>query len=260
MDNKTFTQILRGNISGPILKISLNGEIGTGNNTAEYISKRIEDMMCTHACIIVEIRSTGGLIAEAIKIYNVLDNAVKRGILVKTFCYGYVASAATVVAQAASPGERHISSESLYLIHKCIVIDEEMTAEECMSMFDTLKTIDDWLVKLYGKKSKYLGEDGARLLMEENGGRGKWLDCNEAMAFDLADEVCEISKDEVVDNVVMPIVDHSYLVIAIIVALYIVNLLFDATDFAELLLVTGILCFAIAQILTLKKLLKDKQD
>jgi hypothetical protein len=56
----------------------------------------------------------------------------------------------------------------------------------------------------------------------------------------------------------MPIVDHSYLVIAIIVALYIANLLFDATDFAELLLVTGILCISIAQILKLKKLLKDK--
>lgn len=152
MDNKTFTQILRGNI----LKISLEGEIGTGNNTAEYISKRIEGMMQTPSCIIVEIRSTGGLIDEAIKIYDVLDNAVNSGILVKTFCYGNVASAATVVAQAASPGERHISSESLYLIHKCVITGEEMTAEECMSMSDTLKTIDDWFVKLYGKKSKYL--------------------------------------------------------------------------------------------------------
>lgn len=258
MDNKTFTQILRGNISGPILKISLEGEIGTGNNTAESISNRIEGMMQTPSCIIVEIRSTGGLIEEAMKIYDVLDNAVNSGILVKTFCYGYVASAATVVAQAASPGERHISSESLYLIHKCAVKDEEMTAEECMSMSDTLKTFDDWLVKLYGKKSKSLGEDGARLLMEENRCRGRWLNYNEAMAFGLADEVCEISKDEVIDNVVMPIVDHSYLVIAIIVALYIVNLLFDVTSWIELFLVTGIVCIAIGQILKLKKLLKDK--
>lgn len=256
MDNKTFTQILRGNI----LKISLEGEIGTDNNTAEYISKRIEGMMCTPACIIVEIRSTGGLIDEAIKIYNVLDNAVNSGILVKTFCYGYVASAATVVAQAASHGERHISSESLYLIHKCVVTDEEMTAEECSSMAETLRDRDEWLVKLYGEKCQFLGEDGARLLMEENGGRGRWLDYNETMAFCLADEVCEISNDEVIDNVVMPIVDHSYLVVVIIVALYIANLLFDATDFAELLLITGIVCIAIGQILTLKKLLKDKQD
>lgn len=90
------------------------------------------------------------------------------------------------------------------------------------------------------------------------GSRGRWFDYNEAMTFGLDDEVCEISKDEVIDNVVIPIVDHSYLVIAIIVALYIINLLFDATDFVELLLVTGILCIAIGQILTLKKLLKDK--
>lgn len=260
MDNKTFTQILRGNISGPILKIRIEGTIGDGNNTAEYISKRIQGMMCTPACIIVEIMSTGGLIDEAIKIYNVLDNAVNSGIIVKTFCYGYVASAATVVAQAASPGERHISSGSLYLIHKCVVDDEEMTSEECSYIAETLRDRDEWLVKLYGEKCQFLGEDGAKLLMEENGGRGRWLDYNEAIAFGLADEVCEISKDEVIDNVVMPIVDHSYLVIAIIVALYIANLLFDAAEIAELLLVTGIVCFAISQILTLKKLLKDKQD
>lgn len=47
MDNKTFTQILIGNISSPILKIILEGEIGTENNTAEHISKRIEGMMQT---------------------------------------------------------------------------------------------------------------------------------------------------------------------------------------------------------------------
>jgi ATP-dependent protease ClpP protease subunit len=189
MDNKSFNDALTGGIY-PILKIDIDGEIGAYNNTAEYISKRIEGMMQTPSCIIVEIRSTGGLIEEAIKIYDVLDNAVNSGIIVKTFCYGYVASAATVVAQAASPGERHISSESLYLIHECVVVDEEMTAEECMSMSDTLKTIDDWLVKLYGRKSKHLGEDGAMLLMKENGGRGRWLDYNEAIAFGLADEVC----------------------------------------------------------------------
>lgn len=260
MDNKTFTQILRGNISGPILKIAIEGTIGEGNNTAEYISKRIEGMMCTPACIIVEICSTGGLVDEAIKIYDVLDNAVMRGILVKTFCYGYVASAATVVAQAASPGERHISNESLYLIHKCVVGDEEMTAEECSSMAMTLRDRDEWLVKLYGEKCQFLGEDGARLLMSENGGRGRWLDYKEAIAFNLADEVCEISNEEVIDNVVMPIVDHSYLVIVIIVSIYIFNLMFDATSWIELLLVTCIVCIAIGQILTLKKLLKDNKD
>lgn len=73
MDNKTFTQILRRNISGPILNIAIEGTIGVGNNTAEYISKRIEGVMCTPACIIVEIRSTGGLVDEAIKIYDLLD-------------------------------------------------------------------------------------------------------------------------------------------------------------------------------------------
>ena len=67
--------------------------------------------MCTPACIIVEIRSTGGLIEEAMKIYDVLDNAVNSGILVKTFCYGYVASAATVVAQAASPGSQSVDKQ-----------------------------------------------------------------------------------------------------------------------------------------------------
>lgn len=45
-----------------------------------------------------------------------------------------------------------------------------MTAEECSSMAMTLRDRDEWLVKLYGEKCQFLGEDGARLLMSENSG------------------------------------------------------------------------------------------
>ena len=41
----------------------------------------------------------------------------RQGAEVVTRCYGYVASAATVIAQAASPGCREISSNAFYLIH-----------------------------------------------------------------------------------------------------------------------------------------------
>ncbi len=116
-----------------------------------------------------------------------------------------------------------------------------MTQKEYKDALERVNEISAEKAKLEDEISKYRKENYKKMAME----------C-------LADEVCEISKDEVIDNIVMPIVDHSYLVIAIIVALYIANLLFDATDFAELLLVTGILCIAIAQILKLKKLLKDK--
>ena len=52
--------------------------------------------------VVINIRSTGGDLGDALLIH---DAAVGLGVEVVTRCYGYVASAATVVAQAASKGE-----------------------------------------------------------------------------------------------------------------------------------------------------------
>ena len=64
--------------------------------------------------IIINIRSTGGNVNDALLIYDTLKELDMK---ITTKCFGYVASAATIIAQAASPGRREISANSLYLIH-----------------------------------------------------------------------------------------------------------------------------------------------
>lgn len=66
--------------------------------------------------VVVNIRSTGGDVNDALLIFDTLRGLEAR---VVTRCCGYVASAATIIAQAASPGCRQVSSGSLYLIHCC---------------------------------------------------------------------------------------------------------------------------------------------
>ena len=46
-----------------------------------------------------------------------------------TRCYGYVASAATLIAQAASEGRREISAGALYLVHAAACAAEGNAAE-----------------------------------------------------------------------------------------------------------------------------------
>ena len=76
--------------------------------------------------IVVNIRSTGGDVNDALLIYEALR---ATGAHITTRCYGYTASAATIVAQAASEGCREIASTSLYLIHKSLC-STEGNAEE----------------------------------------------------------------------------------------------------------------------------------
>ena len=64
--------------------------------------------------IVVNIRSTGGDVNDALLIYEALSSLDGH---IVTRCYGYTASAATVIAQAASEGCREISAHALYLIH-----------------------------------------------------------------------------------------------------------------------------------------------
>ena len=55
--------------------------------------------------VIVNIRSTGGDVNDALLIHDALRSLGGR---ITTRCYGYTASAATVIAQAASPGCREL--------------------------------------------------------------------------------------------------------------------------------------------------------
>lgn len=132
--------------------------------------------------VVVHIRSTGGDVNDALLIYDAL-RATRAHIT--TRCYGYTASAATIIAQAASEGCREIAPEALYLIHNSIC-STEGNAEELRARVELLEKTDERLAALYAERSG-LDKESFRALMAENNGRGRWLSPDEAIAAGLAD-------------------------------------------------------------------------
>ncbi len=145
---------------------------------------RIEELDAEQ--VVVNIRSTGGDVNDALLIYDAL---VSLSAQITTRCYGYVASAATVIAQAASQGQRMISANSLYLIHNSSC-SAEGNAEELTSRVELLKKTDEQLAALYARHGVLSGGEYAEL-MSMDGGRGSWLTATEAIAAGLADVLIE---------------------------------------------------------------------
>lgn len=136
--------------------------------------------------VVVNIRSTGGDVNDALLIYDALRSLTAS---ITTRCYGYVASAATLIAQAASEGQREISSNALYLVHnsQCSV---EGNAEALAKRIELLTKSDERLAEIYAERSG--GEVATyRELMAEQSGEGRWLNAKETIELGLADCVIE---------------------------------------------------------------------
>ena len=103
------------NIEGCI-GIPAGGENESAVATYNEFTRKIREIGASNARkVVVNIRSTGGNVNDALLIYEQLK-ALKAKVV--TQCYGYTASAATIIAQAASAGERKMSENGLYLIHQ----------------------------------------------------------------------------------------------------------------------------------------------
>lgn len=88
--------------------------------------------------VVVNICSTGGDVGDALLIYDALTSL---DAVITTRCRGYVASAATIIAQAASQGHREVSPSSLYLVH-CSTASIEGNAEQLEAHVDLLHKTD----------------------------------------------------------------------------------------------------------------------
>ena len=108
---------------------------------------------------------------------------------VTTRCYGYVASAATLIAQAASEGRREISAGALYLVHAAACAAEG-NAAELEARAELLRKTDERLAALYARRSGRPQEEFAQR-MAENNGNGRWLSPEETVAAGLADRIVE---------------------------------------------------------------------
>ncbi len=136
--------------------------------------------------VVVNIRSTGGDVNDALLIYDALQSLDAR---ITTRCYGYTASAATIIAQAAHEGCREISSNTLYLIHNsCCAIEGNASSLEARA--ELLRKTDERLSHLYSFHSGRPAEE-FKALMAENGGEGRWLSAEETIAAGLADKIID---------------------------------------------------------------------
>ena len=143
---------------------------------------RIADI--SNSTIRVNIRSTGGDVNDALLIYEALK---ATGAKITTCCYGYTASAATIVAQAASEGCRLIAPTSLYLVHNSLCTVEG-NAEEIQAEVDMLRQTDRRIAEVYASRSGRSAEEFLTL-MAENCGRGRWLSPAESIAEGLVDAI-----------------------------------------------------------------------
>lgn len=153
--------------------------------TYERFSKEVEKIKSIEAKeIIVNIRSTGGDVNDAMLIYEALSALDAK---ITTRCFGYTASAATIIAQAASSGCREIAASALYLIHLSSSYVEG-NATDLEERIDLLEKTDDRIASLYAQRSGR-SKELFTSLMAQNGGRGRWLSPEEVVEAGLADAI-----------------------------------------------------------------------
>lgn len=158
--------------------------------TYERLSDKVEQIKAIDAEeVVVNIRSTGGDVNDAMLIYEAL---VALDAKITTRCYGYTASAATIIAQAASQGCREIASSALYLIHMSSSAVEG-NSSDLFERIDLLKKTDERIASLYALRS---GQEKSQFdaLMAENGGRGRWLAPEEVVDVGLADKIIGVDE------------------------------------------------------------------
>lgn len=136
--------------------------------------------------ITVNIRSIGGDVSHALLIH---DSLCELDGVVTTVCYGYTASAATLIAQAGKT--RQISSNALYLIHQCSTVVRGNIAD-LKDSIDTLEKTNERIVNIYATRT---GKPEAhfRDILDRKNGNGEWLSPSDTVNFGLADEIITVS-------------------------------------------------------------------
>ena len=160
---------------------NIGDRIATYERFREQVAKISE---IEQPSVVVNIRSAGGDVNDALLIYEALTELDAH---IVTRCYGYTASAATIIAQAASEGYREMSQSALYLIHQSSCAAEG-NSETLSAQVELLQKTDERLAALYAERSGR-SVDEFKELMSLNNGNGRWLSPEEAMEAGLVDAI-----------------------------------------------------------------------
>jgi ATP-dependent protease ClpP protease subunit len=144
--------------------------------------------------ITVNIRSVGGNTNHAFMIHDALS---LLGAEITTVCFGYTASAATIIAQSAGSGKRQISANSLYLIHQCSIVAIG-NISEVKNAIVTMEKTNQTIAQLYSRRS---GEstDSFVSIMSRNNGKGEWMTADEALQAKLVDQILSVATTSNLD-------------------------------------------------------------
>jgi ATP-dependent protease ClpP protease subunit len=181
-------------------ELTIEGEIGWYEydgekliaNTAPAIRRQLDELMNMEVDhITVNIHSLGGFVDDALAIHDAL---AMHPASVTTRVTGFTASAATIIAQAADPGQREISSNAMYLVHESwgVAIG---TTTQMLSYIEMLDTLNDQMALLYAKRAgSDKDKEKYRSIMAEKDGAGKWITADKAVELGFADKAFEPMK------------------------------------------------------------------
>ena len=181
------TTVATIDIDGVIGSESQGGDAVTSYSALKERLQQIEELKTP--VVVVNIRSVGGDVADALLIYDALSGLDAH---ITTRCYGYTASAATIIAQAANEGCREIADSALYLIHNSSCVAEG-NAVELQRHVELLQKTDERIAAIYASHSDK-GVEHFRALMAENGGEGLWLSPEQALEAGLVDVIIKPEK------------------------------------------------------------------
>lgn len=168
--------------------LSIDSHIGPWGYSKNYIRSQMSGFK--NKPVNVRISSLGGSVDDALDIrQQFLDHGN-----VTCYLFGYVASAATILATGAK--KTCMSQYAFYLIHKVsnwVDAWGNYNADQIQQLIDDLKTnklendkMDLVLANLYANKCKKKVDDILPILKE-----GRWLTAQEALEYGFIDEIVE---------------------------------------------------------------------
>ena len=168
--------------------ISIDSHIGPWGYSKNYIRSQMSGLK--NKPVNVRVSSLGGSVDDALDIrQQFLDHGN-----VTCYLYGYVASAATILATGAK--KTCMSRYAFYLIHKVsnwVDAWGNYNADQIQQLIDDLKAnklendkMDLVLANLYANKCKKKVDDILPILKE-----GRWLTAQEALEYGFIDEIIE---------------------------------------------------------------------
>jgi len=155
-------------------------------DTGKEVREKLKEVAASaNTQILVRIISNkGGSVDLALQVVDELRQ--HPSLKITTMMTGFCASAATVIAQAATKGRRKIAKNAMILIHEVQSVAVGSVTEIKQQVQD-LETVNKLLEQIYidaGGNAK----DVAALMADANG-QGRWLTPNEALKYGLVDEI-----------------------------------------------------------------------